>query len=68
MKIASVEAIPVHARMAKGDVYWGNQSWGHNKAAKKNAPGLPPGNDRSQFPYFWRSRAASPRTASRSPT
>ncbi len=48
--------------MRPGDVYWGNQSWGHNKAAKKNAPGLPPGNDRSQFPYFWRSRAAYSQT------
>lgn len=44
--------------MREGDVYWGNQSWGRAKPAKANAPGLPPGDDRSQFPYFWRSRAA----------
>lgn len=58
MKIVSVEAIPIRASMSEGDVYWGNQSWGRAKPAKANAPGLPPGDDRSQFPYFWRSRAA----------
>lgn len=58
MKIVSVEAIPIRAAMREGDVYWGKQSWGRAKPAKANAPGLPPGDDRSQFPYFWRSRAA----------
>lgn len=56
MKIASVEAIPIQASMQ--EVYWGNQSWGHAKSSDRAAPGLPPGDDRSMFPYFWRSRAA----------
>ena len=60
MKIVSVEAIPIQAPFE--DVYWGNQSWGHNKSGDSNAPGLPPGDDRSQYPYFWRSRAAYSRT------
>lgn len=58
MKIISVEALPLRAAMQEGDVYWGNQSWGHAKAGIAAAPGLPPGDDRSGFPYFWRSRAA----------
>lgn len=60
MKIVSVQAIPIQAVMS--EVYWGNQSWGHNKSGDVNAPGLPPGDDRSQFPYFWRSRAAYSKT------
>ncbi|MBK8023121.1 MAG: mandelate racemase/muconate lactonizing enzyme family protein [Chloroflexi bacterium] len=60
MKILSVEALPIQASM--NEVYWGNQSWGHNKSAESSAPGLPPGDDRSQYPYFWRSRAAYSRT------
>ena len=62
MKIISVEAIPIQAAMQRGEVYWGNQSWGHNKASAKNAPGLPPGDDRSRYPHFWRSRAAYSQT------
>lgn len=58
MKIAQIEALPLRASMRSGDVYWGNQSWGHAKAKIAGAPGLPPGDDRSGFPYFWRSRAA----------
>jgi D-arabinonate dehydratase/D-galactarolactone cycloisomerase len=58
MKITAVEAIPIQASMQAGDVYWGNQSWGRAKPARANAPGLPPGDDRSQYPPFWRSRAA----------
>lgn len=60
MKIVSVEAIPIQASMQ--EVYWGNQSWGHNKSSDKAAPGLPPGDDRSAYPYFWRSRAAYSKT------
>jgi D-arabinonate dehydratase/D-galactarolactone cycloisomerase len=60
MKIVSVEAIPIQASMS--ETYWGNQSWGHNKDAEGNAPGLPPGDNRADFPYFWRSRAAYSRT------
>ena len=62
MQIVSVEAIPIQARMRTGDVYWGNQSWGHNKETRDNAPGLPPGDNRDQYPYFWRSRAAYSQT------
>lgn len=58
MKIVEIEAIPVRAPMRAGDVYWGNQSWGRNKPTLKNAPGLPTTDDRSAYPYFWRSRAA----------
>jgi D-arabinonate dehydratase/D-galactarolactone cycloisomerase len=58
MKIATVEAIPIQASLSAGDVYWGNQTWGHNKPAAASAPGLPPGDDRSGFPPFWRSRPA----------
>jgi len=60
MKIISVEAIPIQAPFA--EVYWGNQSWGRAKADNTSAPGLPVGDDRSQFPYFWRSRAAYSKT------
>ncbi|MEQ8676433.1 MAG: mandelate racemase/muconate lactonizing enzyme family protein [Aggregatilineales bacterium] len=60
MKIVSVEAIPIQASM--NEVYWGNQSWGHNKDSEGNAPGLPPGDNRTTYPYFWRSRAAYSRT------
>lgn len=62
MKITEVEAIPIQASMLAGEVYWGNQSWGHNKPTANNAPGLPPGDDRSTYPYFWRSRAAYSQT------
>jgi D-arabinonate dehydratase/D-galactarolactone cycloisomerase len=62
MKIAAVEAIPVRARMAAGDVYWGNQSWGYNKPAKTNAAGLAIDDDRTGYPPHWRSRAAYSRT------
>jgi len=62
MKITDVEAIPVQAAMHPGDVYWGNQSWGRNKPALKNAPGLPPADDRTSYPPHWRSRAAYSRT------
>jgi D-galactarolactone cycloisomerase len=58
MKIVSVEAIPVQASMKSGDVYWGNQSWGHNKPTLKSAAGLPAGDDRTAYPYQWRSRAS----------
>jgi D-arabinonate dehydratase/D-galactarolactone cycloisomerase len=58
MKIISVEAIPVQAPMKAGDVYWGNQSWGHNKPTLNSAAGLPPGDDRTTYPYQWRSRAS----------
>jgi D-arabinonate dehydratase/D-galactarolactone cycloisomerase len=61
MKIASVEAIPVHAKMAPGDVYWGNQSWGYNKPASKTA-GLSTVDDRTSYPPHWRSRAAYSQT------
>jgi D-arabinonate dehydratase/D-galactarolactone cycloisomerase len=60
MKIISVEAIPIQASLQ--EVYWGNQSWGHNKSGDASAPGLPPGDNRSQYPYFWRSRAAYSKT------
>lgn len=62
MKITEIEAIPIQAAMRPGDVYWGNQSWGRNKTALANAPGLPTSDDRSTYPYFWRSRAAYSRT------
>ena len=62
MKIISIEPIPIQASMQRGDVYWGNQSWGHNKPTQSSAPGLPPGDDRSQYPPFWRSRAAYSQT------
>lgn len=62
MQIVDIEAIPVQAAMRAGDVYWGNQSWGRNKPALKNAPGLPAGDDRSAYPYQWRSRAAYSQT------
>ena len=62
MKITSIEAIPVQASMRPGDVYWGNQSWGHNKPTLKSAPGLPPGDNRAAYPYHWRSRAAYSQT------
>jgi D-arabinonate dehydratase/D-galactarolactone cycloisomerase len=61
MKIASVEAIPVHARMAEGDVYWGNQSWGYNKP-KSATGGLTVFDDRITYPTHWRSRAAYSKT------
>jgi D-arabinonate dehydratase/D-galactarolactone cycloisomerase len=61
MKIASVEAIPVHARMAQGDVYWGNQSWGYNKP-KGTTGGLSVSDDRTSYPPHWRSRAAYSQT------
>jgi hypothetical protein len=61
MKIASVEAIPVHARMAEGDVYWGNQPWGYNKPKSKTA-GLSVDDDRTTYPPHWRSRAAYSQT------
>lgn len=60
MKIISVEALPIQAPFQ--EVYWGNQSWGRAKSDDKSAPGLPTGDDRSQFPYFWRSRAAYSKT------
>jgi D-galactarolactone cycloisomerase len=60
MKITHVEAIPIQAPFE--EVYWGNQSWGHNKSDDSSAPGLPPGDNRDSFPYFWRSRAAYSRT------
>ena len=50
MKITAIEAIPIQAPFS--EVYWGNQSWGRNKAHDKNALGLPSGDDRSQYPYF----------------
>ena len=56
MKIISVEAIPIQAPFT--EVYWGNQSWGRAKSDDATAPGLPTGDDRSQYPHFWRSRAA----------
>lgn len=62
MKITSVEAIPIQAPMVSGEVYWGNQSWGHNKTTDLETPGLPPDDDRSQYPHFWRSRAAYSRS------
>jgi D-arabinonate dehydratase/D-galactarolactone cycloisomerase len=62
MKISAVEAIPIQASTSPDDVYWGNQSWGRNKTSSANAPGLPPSDDRSTYPYFWRSRAAYSRT------
>lgn len=62
MKIASVEAIPIRAPMRPGDVYWGNQTWGKNKDAKAAAAGLPPDDDRSEYPHLWRSRAAYSRS------
>lgn len=62
MKIADIEAIPVQAAMKAGDVYWGNQSWGRNKPSLKSAAGLPPQDDRSAYPYHWRSRAAYSKT------
>lgn len=58
MKISTIEAIPIQAAMRPGDVYWGNQAWGHNKPASYAAPGLPPGDDRSTYPPTWRSRSA----------
>jgi D-galactarolactone cycloisomerase len=61
MKIVSVEAIPVHARMAPGDVYWGNQSWGYNKP-KSTTGGLSVSDDRTSYPPHWRSRAAYSQT------
>jgi D-galactarolactone cycloisomerase len=60
VKIVSVEVIPVQAAMQ--GVYWGNQSWGRNKPTSSSAPGLPPGDDRSTYPYLWRSRAAYSQT------
>lgn len=48
--------------MRPGDVYWGNQSWGRNKPALSNAPGLPTGDDRAAYPYLWRGRAAYSQT------
>ncbi|MCC6801457.1 MAG: hypothetical protein IT319_01135, partial [Anaerolineae bacterium] len=60
MRIVSVEPLPIQAPIP--DVYWGNQSWGHAKSSGANAPGLPPGDDRSGFPYFWRSRASYSRS------
>jgi D-arabinonate dehydratase/D-galactarolactone cycloisomerase len=58
MRIVQIEAIPVRAPMRAGDVYWGNQSWGRNKPTLTSAPGLPTTDDRSAYPYVWRSRAA----------
>jgi L-alanine-DL-glutamate epimerase-like enolase superfamily enzyme len=62
VEITNVEAIPIQASTAPEDVYWGNQSWGRNKPARSGAPGLPPDDDRSTYPYFWRSRAAYSQT------
>lgn len=62
MKIATVEAIPIKAQMAAGDVYWGNQSWGYNKPGGKATAGLATDDDRTGYPPTWRSRAAYSRS------
>lgn len=59
MRIVEVEAIPIRAAMPPGEVYWGNQAWGRDKAG---AAGLPPADDRTAYPAAWRSRAAYSRT------
>jgi L-alanine-DL-glutamate epimerase-like enolase superfamily enzyme len=62
VRIERIEAIPLQAAMRPGEVYWGNQSWGRNKAARQNGAGLPVADDRGAYPASWRSRAAYSRT------
>jgi hypothetical protein len=59
-EIASVEASQSGPRCVPA-TYWGNQTWGKNKDASA-AAGLPPDEDRSEYPHLWRSRAAYSRS------
>lgn len=62
MRIAQVETFPVQVPMDSKEVYWGNQMWGYNKKKEKAAGGFLPEEDRTGYPYFWRSRPSYSKT------